>query len=233
MNIIDAVILLVVGISVVYGLYHGFIQTVANLAALLIAIGVAFWLGPRLAQYLMGEAGLTGMLATYTDAVVRVGDFDLASSSVQGISAGTVETILRSVNLPKPLADVLEQNLLTQAFSGAGIKTVNSYVSNTIVAASLQVLCYLASFALAYVALTLVISLIKHVADFPILKQLDWLAGGAFGLVRGIAFVYLLLLLLPLIYTVIPSEGISNLVGQSELAPLFASDGFFVRIISR
>ena len=149
------------------------------------------------------------------------------------ISQATVDTILKSVSLPAPLAEVLEQNLLTQAFQHLGIRSVNGYVSSTIVAAALQVLCYLASFAVVYLLLTVVISLIRHVANFPILRQLDWLAGGVFGLARGVAIVYLLLLLLPLISTVIPAqEGVESLVAQSKLAPLFGSDGFFVRIIS-
>lgn len=232
MNIIDIAILLVVGISVVYGFYHGFLQTVASLAALLLAIGAAFLIGPRLAQHFMGDAAITGTLSTYTDAVVRVGDFDLASSAVAGISQNTVDAILKLVSLPEPLAQVLRENLLTQAFAGSGVRTVNSYVSNTIVAAAMQVLCYLGSFAVVYLILTVLVSLIKHVANFPILKQLDWLAGGAFGLLRGMAFVYLLLLLLPLLSTIVPNEGVSRLVEQSRLAPLFASDGFFVRVIS-
>lgn len=233
MNLIDILILFVVGISVVYGFYHGFIQTVSSLAALLLSIFAAFLIGPRLANYFMGDAAVTGLLSTYTDAVVRVGDFDLASSSVVNISQATVDTILKSVSLPAPLAEVLEQNLLTQAFQHLGIRSVNGYVSSTIVAAALQVLCYLASFAVVYLLLTVVISLIRHVANFPILRQLDWLAGGVFGLARGVAIVYLLLLLLPLISTVIPAqEGVESLVAQSKLAPLFGSDGFFVRIIS-
>lgn len=233
MNIIDIAILLVVGISLVYGFYHGFVQTVANLAALLAAIGIAFLIGPRLAQYFMADASITGTLSTYTDAVVRVGDFDLASSAVAGISQSTVETILKSVSLPEPLAQVLRENLLTNAFASTGVRSVNGYVSNTIVAAAVQVLCYLGSFAIAYLLLSVLVSLVRHVMNFPILKQLDWLAGGAFGLVRGLAFVYLLLLLVPLLSTIVPHEGVSRLVEQSRLAPLFASDGFFVRVISR
>ena len=33
--------------------------------------------------------------------------------------------------------------------------------------------------------------------------------------------------------TIVPNEGVSKLVEHSRLAALFASDGFFVRVISR
>lgn len=233
MNIVDILILVVIGISVLYGFYHGFIHTVANLLAALLSIMTAFAFGPKLAQVFFTSPAVTSFLSTYTDSVSRVGDFDLASSSVIGISQNTINTILRSVKLPEPLAKVLEQNLLGQAFKGSGATSVNAYVSNTIVAASVQVISYLLVFAAAYLILSILISMVKHVMDFPILKQLDWLAGGVFGLARGAVLIYLLLLLVPLISTVIPDEGVTTLVNGSSLAHLFASDGFFVRVISQ
>jgi len=233
MNIVDLIILLVIGISVIYAVYHGFVQTVANIVGLLISLGAAFIFGPRLADLFITNKGLTGLLTTYTDAVARVGDFDLASSSVVGISRNMIDTILKSVSLPAPLANVLEQNLLKQALSGSGAQTVNDYVSSTIVTAAVQVLCFLLCFAAAYILCSMVIGLIQHVMQFPILKQLDWLAGAAFGLARGVVFVYLLLLLIPLISTIVPTDGVGTLIGASSLAHLFQSDGFFVRVISQ
>lgn len=232
MNIVDIIILAVVGISVIYGFYHGFIHTVASLLAALLSIAAAFSFGPRLAEIFISNPAVTNLLSTYTDSVVRVGDFDLASSPVVSVGRSTIETILRSVSLPEPLAKVLEQNLLSQSFGG-GQTTVNTYVSNTIIEASVQVISYLAVFVLAYIALSFIISLIKHVMDFPILKQLDWLAGGVFGVLRGGVLVYLLLLLVPLISTVLPADGIGKLISASTLAPLFSSDGFFIRVISQ
>lgn len=233
MNAIDIGILAVVGISVIYGFYHGFIRTVASIVAALVSVGAAFLVGPRVAAYFISNTAITGMLSTYTDAVVRVRDVVLASTNVVGISQATVASVLASVNLPGPLAQVLQDNLLTQAFSSTGVSTVGGYVSNTIIAASVQVLCYLLCFAAAYLLCTAVISLVQHVLDVPILKQLDWLAGGVFGVLRAVVFVYLLLLLVPLVSTVVPLEMVSTLIGESRLAALFASDGFFIRVISQ
>lgn len=233
MNAIDIAILAVIGISVIYGFYHGFVRTVASVAAALVSIGAAFLLGPRVAAYFIGNTGVTGVLSTYTDAVVRVKDLVLASTNVAGISQATVQSVLASVSLPKPLADVLQQNLLSQAFAGTNVTTVGGYVSNTIIASAAQVLCYLLCFVAAYLLCTVIISVVQHVIEVPILKQLDWLAGGAFGLIRGVVFVYLLLLLVPLISTIVPVDVISTHIADSRLAHLFASDGFFIRVISQ
>ncbi len=233
MNAIDIGILVIIGMSVIYGFYHGFVQTVGSLLAALLSIGAAFVFGPKLAALLTSNTGISGMLSTYTDAVVRVKDLVLASSSVTGISQDTVNSVLQSVSLPAPLAEVLQQNLLTQAFSEVGVTTVGGYVSSTIIAAAVQVLCYLLCFLAAYLLLSAVLSMLKHVMQFPILKQLDWLAGGVFGVARGVVFIYLLLLLVPLIATVVPVDMVSQAIQESRFAYLFTSDGFFIRVISQ
>lgn len=232
MNVIDIIIVVTIAISVVYGSSRGFIQTISNTVGMLVAIGAAFLLGPATAAWLTGIDWIRESLSNITDAVARVGDFDLATSQVTGISQGTVETVLNSVALPKPLADVLRDNLMEQSFAGEGLRTVNDYVSNTIVAAALQVLGFLAAFVAVYVVISIVISIIQHVFRFPILRQLDWLAGAAFGFLRGAGFIYLLLLLVPLISTAMPIEGFDEMIVASQLAKHFGNDGFFVRVIA-
>jgi len=64
MNIVDLIILLVVGISVIYAVYHGFVQTVANIVGLLVSLGAAFIFGPRLADVFIANKALTGLLWT-------------------------------------------------------------------------------------------------------------------------------------------------------------------------
>ena len=62
--------------------------------------------------------------------------------------------------------------------------------------------------------------------------MMDWLAGGAFGLVRGVVLVYMLFLLVPILSTVLPVDGFDALLQHSRLASLFMSDGFFAGVIA-
>ncbi|MBR6186820.1 MAG: CvpA family protein [Clostridia bacterium] len=232
MNVIDIVILVVLGASVVYGLYKGFIETVLSVACCLISLFLAFTFGPQLSAEVSGNKGLSSTLATYTDAVARVGDYSLASTPVNQLSDNVINQILASTNLPKSIASILQGNIKNQVFSSAGLTTVNEYVSNTVVAVAVNVLCFIGVFALSYMVLSVLLGLIQHVFDLPLLKQLDWLAGGAFGLVRGALILYAIFLLVPILKTIIPIDNFSELLEQSTLAPIFQSDGFFSRVVS-
>ncbi len=232
MNIVDIVVLAILGVSVAYGLYKGFVHSLLSLACGLIALFLAFTFSPKLAAFLSGSAGVSSTLATYTDAVARVGDYSLASSPVDFLSDETINQILANVELPEAIGTVLENNLKGRTFQASGLSTVNDYVSNTIVSIAVNVLCFMVCYCVAYLVLSLFLNLICHVFRLPLLKQLDWLAGGALGLLRGAVLVYILFLALPLINTVISIEALDTLLAESTLAPIFQSDGLFARVIS-
>jgi len=230
-NIIDGILLFILAISVVYGLYHGFIQSVASLAALGLSLLSGFMFGPVLARLFAGDQTINSLMANMTDAVARVGDYDLASAPVSQVSESVLDAVLNSVAFPEAIEQALRNNILTRAFQQSGLTTVNDYVSNTLVNTGINMLSFLACFAAAYLILTLLLSLIRHVFEFPILRQLDWLAGGAFGLVRGAALCYLIVLLIPLIQVIVSGGQFTELLESSVLAEWFSNDGLFLRII--
>lgn len=231
MNIVDGLLLFVLLISVIYGFYHGFLQSVASLLGTGVAILGGLMFGPRLAGVLVSNEQIRTILSNYSDAVFRVGDYELASSPVVQVSGSQLQTVLNSVSFPEPIKSLLKDNILTQAFSGKGLASVNDYVSSTLIQSVINVLSFLACAALVYILWTVLVSVISHVFEFPILKQLDWLAGGLFGLARGAVFCYLLVLLVPLVCIIIPDERVLRLMNNSEIAAVFRNDGFLMRII--
>ena len=232
MNIIDIIILVILGVSMIYGVYRGFVHTLLSVACCLLSVLIAFAFGPRLSAIVSNSKGVSSTLATYTDAVARVGDYDLAAANVSQLSDSLINQVLENVSLPQSIQNILRSNLSNQSFAGTGLSTVNDYVSNTVVAVAINILCFLACFALSYVVLSLQLSLIQHVFRLPLLRQLDWLAGGAFGLMRGALLLYALFLVVPLLSTIIPLDAFNELLSQSALSPIFQSDGLFARVIS-
>ncbi len=232
MNIIDLFILVILGVSVVYGLYRGFLHTVLSLACCLLSVFLAFSFGPRLSAWISGSQGVSSTLATYTDAVARVGDYDLASTPVSQLGDQTLTQILENVNLPEQISTILENNLRGQVFSSVGLSSVNDYVSNTIVAVVIHALSFILCFAVSYLVLSVLVSLIQHVFKLPLLKQMDWLAGGVFGLARGAMILFVIFLIIPILSTIIPLDAFNELLAQSTLAPIFSSSGFFASVIA-
>ena len=229
MNIVDIVILAILGLSILVGLYRGFISSVASMGGCLLSLGLSFWLSPKLATAIQNNPEILRTLASYTDAATKIGDQALAGSSVTTLTESGISEILNKVSLPAPLSTLLQNNLQNQVFGAAA--DVGTYISQTIIGAILNVICFIVCFLVLMLVIHLVINFLKVVFKFPVLKQLNSIAGGAFGLIRGALLCFVAFALLPLIQTLLPVKDINNLVEQSALAPLFNSGNLILAIM--
>ena len=231
MNVVDYIIIGILVLSIIYGLYRGFLQTLLSVASFFLAVFLAFQFGPTLSTFVREKTGFSATLKTYTDTVARVGDAELSNRSVTGLDPASIERVMDSLRLPEAVKSVVRKALEGVSYRAEGLGTVNEYVQRTVVDVVLDVLCYLICFVLASILLGLIVSLIKHVFRFPVLRAMDGLAGGVFGLVRGAVIVYALFLLVPLLETMLPDQEIQTLVSASRLASIFQNDGFFIRVV--
>ena len=230
MNIVDIVILAILGLSILVGLYRGFISSVASMGGCLLSLGLSFWLGPKLAAVIQNNPEILRTLASYTDAATKLGDQSLAGANVTTLTEGGITEILNRVSLPAPLSTLLQNNLQNKVFGAAA--DVGTYVSQTIVGAILNVICFIVCFLALLLVIHFVINFLKVVFKFPILKQLNSIAGGAFGLLRGALLCFVAFALLPLIQTLLPMQEINLMVQQSALAPLFNSGNLILAIMN-
>lgn len=217
MNVVDYVIIGIVGVSLLFGLYRGFITSVLGLAAVFLAMFAAYAIGPSLAATICKNETVVQTLIHYTDAASRLGDLDLSRMAVAGLDSATIADIVSRTNLPAPFDSLLQSNITQQIFAGINSVNVSDYINQTIVTAIVSILSYIVVFIVAYIALSLVTGLIGYVFKFPALKHLDALLGGAFGVVRGIFVVYILFALVPIVMTVLPFEEFGQLVEASQL----------------
>lgn len=219
MNIIDILILTVLAASVIFGMYRGFISGVLSVGALIAAAVVAFMVSGNLAAWLQGNETLVETLMYYTDAGSRIRDLDLSMLAANQVSQGALGQILESARLPEAFK-VAFLGAMEQAPAGM---TVSALLSQTIVNVSISILSFLICFLIGYVVATFVIHLIQYVFELPVLRHLDALAGGVFGLVRGGLLLFILFALVPIILAVAPIPQLEQLFAASQLAPLFDS----------
>jgi len=219
MNIIDILILVVLGVSVIFGMHRGFISGVLSLAALIGAAALSFLFSGDLAAWLNGNETLVETLMYYTDAGSRVSNLDLSLLSVSQVSESALAQILQSANLPS----AFESAFISSIPSANGGMTIAQLLSQTIVSVSISILSFLICFFVSYIAATFVIHLINYVFELPVLRHLDALIGGMFGFVRGVLLLFILFALVPIVLAIAPVPMIEELVAASRMAPMFDS----------
>ena len=232
MNLIDYIIIGIVGVSVLFGFYRGFVSSVLNIGGGLLAFGLSFVLYPTIAGVIQGNEEIVRTMLHYTDATSRLGDLNLAVTNVVQLGQQGIADVLSKVSLPPPLDALLETNLTNQVYASSGVSTVADYINQTIVQAGINILCFLICFVALYIILSILIHAIKAVFRLPILKQLDWLVGGVFGFLRGLLICAAAFTLVPLVMTVVPVDFVSEMIDQSTLARVFAENNLILLIMN-
>lgn len=234
MNIVDYVIIGVVGVSVLYGLYRGFVASVLSMGGGLISFLSAFALYPKLAALIQNNEELQRTLLHYTDASSRIGDLELALTNVVNLGREGIAQVLSNVQLPAPLDSILQVNLENLVYGTQGAaSTVSDYVSQTILQSSINIICFIVCFAGVFVAFSLASNLIRAIFRFPVLKQADALAGGVFGLLRGVLLCLIVFTLIPMVQTMVPLDIITELLEESQLAPIFMNGNLITAIMNK
>ena len=234
MNIVDYVIIGVLGVSVLYGLYRGFVASVLSMGGGLISFLSAFALYPKLAALIQNNEELQRTLLHYTDASSRIGDLELALTNVVNLGREGITQVLSNVQLPAPLDSILQVNLENLVYGTQGAaSTVSDYVSQTILQSSINIICFIVCFVGVFIAFSLASNLIRAVFRFHVLKQADALAGGVFGLLRGVLLCLIVFTLIPLVQTMVPLDIITELLEESQLAPIFMNGNLITAIMNK
>ena len=234
MNIVDYVIIGVIAVSVLFGIYRGFIASVLSMGGGLVSFLASFALYPRMAAIIQNNQELQRMLLHYTDASSRIGDLELALTKVLTLDQEGISQVLQNVSLPAPLDAILRVNLENLVYGASGAAaSVADYVSQTILQASINIICFLVCFFGLYLVVSLALNLIRAVFRFPVLIHLDGLTGGAFGFLRGILICLAIFTLVPLVQTMLPLDFINQLIEESALAPVFMNGNLITAIMNK
>ncbi|MCL1796409.1 MAG: CvpA family protein [Clostridia bacterium] len=217
MNVIDYALLGIVGVSLLYGLYKGFVGSLLGLIALFAAMFAAYAIAPSVAASILRNESIVDTLIHYTDAASRVGDLDMAKMAVSGLSSQRIAEVVARVGLPVPFDALLSGNMAQQVFAAIGSVSVAEYINQTIVTSMVSILSYVLTFIVAYVAMSLLIGLFGFVFKFPALRQLDAILGGVLGLARGVFLVFILFAVVPVVMTVLPFDQFGDLVQSSRI----------------
>lgn len=235
MNIIDFIIIGIVALCVLFGFYRGFIQSVLNLGGSLLSLVGSFFLFPKIADAVGGNTDITRMISSYTDSSSLLGNLDLSSQAVSSLTDSRIAEIVQKAHLPAPVDTLLSHNLSQQVFSPLGnlATNVGDYVNQTILSVSINVLSFLVCFVGCFVALTILINMLRAVFRFPVLKQLDWLAGGLFGFCLGVVLCFIIFTTMPLLESVLPLPQFQEMIQQSSLAKVFENGNLLLSIMNR
>ncbi len=231
MNLIDLFVIIVVAISVLHGIYRGFINSVSRIGAFFLSWLSAFIFSPLISRLIESKEELFASLITYVEGAEKLGNVENAKLLVDKISSADLNAIITNANFPQPFPALIKENVLNKAFADKGLATLGEYTNYTVVCTIVNILCFLIVFMIATVIFSFVINALDKTIRFPVLKQFDGLLGGGFGLILGCFSMFVIFLVVPIILVLMDIKYISEYLNNSFLGTFFYKYNFILNFI--
>lgn len=234
MNIIDIIILVILGLSLVAGMYKGFLASMLSLFGFCGAWVGAYATYGFLASTVSNNVDLMNIFKNLIGAADLFKTPELANLDVVNATAANIDKAVSEINIPL-ISDLFRSNVSGQVFANQGLTKMYEYLTQTLLTSILNVLSFIIMFAIIYIAVLLLVNLLNNVFRFPELRHLDWFLGGVFGLVRGAVIVMLIFAVLPALSSGLHSmkiDVLSDLLAGSTFATILQDNNFVSGLIT-
>ncbi len=238
MNIIDLIFIAILGLSLVAGMRRGFLASVLLTLGFFGAWVAANALYPQLVAIIESNTNLTGSILYYIDTSSLFSTAGLANMNIADALANEHAQLeqaiveLGNAHVPSLILESFKANVQGNAFANVpNMTTLSQYLNQTLLDSVVNVLSFVAIFAVGYMVVSFLVNLLDHVIQFPLLRHFDWLLGGVFGLVRGGVIIAVLCSILPTALSAISLDVIQEMVNTSKFVSMFKDVGFLNSLI--
>ena len=232
MNFIDIAILLILAITILGGLYRGFINTALNVCATALSIFFSRVMIPIVSTLVKGNADLFSMLLYYTEGseYVAITDVELTRAPISSISSEQLQVVLQNADMPIPMNRCVLRNIASEAFSKSGVTTLGDYFNQTIVCVVINILALMLLFTILRLLFGFLIRGVEYGrGGFPVLSRGDGIIGAGVGLIHGVLMVFVIFLAAPVMLTVLPK--LYEFLSESFFGEFFYKANFLLSII--
>jgi len=229
-NWLDIGALIIIGVFFLIGLSSGLVFSAFRLISMFISLFMSLIFYNRLAALVYG---------TYAETVVNAFIYDGFLSNPRVSAAqneANVDNALKGIvdmlALPRGFAEIV----FKKPASVGEIRRTN-IINDIVVVGDFSAQCTRAVIAIfcviaVYVMIRLVISIAKifldEVAALKIFRLFNYIGGPVFGLVEGIATVYIALALLTIVNIIVQSDQIYKIIGEARFSRGFYEKNLFL-----
>lgn len=222
MNIVDIIIMAILAFCLVSGMHKGFITSTLALVGFFGAWIGAYASYGYLVQAVQQNEGLINFMSSLVGAADLFDTASLADLEVALASTADIDQAVSEIGIPL-ISDFFRNNVVGQVFANDGLVKMSEYLTQTLLLSMLNIFSFIVMFAVIYAAVLLLVNLLNNVFRFPMIKHMDWLLGGAFGLLRGLIVVMLIFAVVPTLSSALESMDVSlltEMVNESRLGSL-------------
>lgn len=172
---------------VLYGHYRGFVRQAVSMFALVATFAIVNLGMPKACTFLKDNTPIVSMIEDGVKTTLMPEDIQISAQQRQ-----TIE----EMQLPDTLKDLLIENNNSRIYEALGVTKFQEYIGSYIANTILNVVAYVVMLFVVYLLIKVVVSWLDIVTRLPILSGMNKIAGAILGGTQGLAFFWIVSLLL-------------------------------------
>ncbi len=228
---IAIIILLIIALYVLSGVYKGFIWNITVLVASVVSCILAFALMRPVAGLFRASEVIYDSMLSYTEGAESIYDVELRKVNVIDLSEAQLDEVMQRSDLVSPFRDRVYKNIVERKFADEGVTTLGDYFNESMVRVMINIISFLIVYLILRIILTFIIGWLDYYYKFPIIRKLDWLAGSAIGLLRGILGIAIIFMLMPIVLTVLNFDSVREMIETNSIALFFHKNNLLLLLI--
>lgn len=171
------------------GYKRGFIKEIVSFFFVFLSLSLAWAINPYINEFLVQKTPIYSTIQeTCANFVQSQGEED---AEYETDSTGD---LIDSLKLPDLLRKNLEENNNAETYAELSVNTLTGYISGYLAKTVINGLSYVLAYILSTIVIRLIVYVLNLIAGLPVLKTANKLTGGVVGLLKGIVFVWIALL---------------------------------------
>ena len=229
MSWFDTLVLVILAIHAIKGWQRGFILSFFSLISVIAAAVAARIYHPRLSEYLLGNSTLFLKFQQWVG--IRVKDAAYQEVASRGDIAS--DNIYQVLGMPKGIQEVFMGSQTMQEYSTKAMEGVHGYVADVLARMFINLLSIILIFICVKMALMLIGHLLDGIFSLPVLNHFNHVGGLAFGALKGLLILFILLLLMVPISTMAGQGLLTEGLEKSILAKYLYDHNLLLSMIGK
>lgn len=225
------ILYVVIGIIVMLGLIgyrKGLVKMVFSLTSTIIAILLAAFLSPVVAQIIKSNDKIVDFLDEKVSILV-----DFSEEDSKETKASKQEDLIESLPLPESIKQSLAEDNTEEEYEAMQVEDFEGYVCRRITNVIINAISFIIVLIIAIVALWFVCSTLNILAKLPLLRQLNTTAGLGVGLAEGVLLVWILFAVLTMFVGTKFGREAMELIGENRFLDFLYKNNLVSKFIAR
>lgn len=189
--ITDIIIVAVIVLFAIIGVKRGIAKTILNLAGLVLTAISAYYLSSFLSQ-LIYDSFLKQSVITNTQQIIEQNGIDYALSNCLEAVPQWINGILSFIGGIFGIGlDEFQNQLSVPSDVSSSVSQVIENAVSPVVTSVLTIILIIVLFIIILIIVKKLVKLISKVFNIPVIKQINQLLGGIFGLAEGLLIVFI------------------------------------------